>query len=230
MMSKNILLVEGRYDKEFIQYFCDHKIGANKIKVEVQTPTDFGSRNDGWRGLLDNISTPLKRLDSGSIERIGIIVDADFKGANTGGVQARYEAIVSAIQSAIEKDIPRISGYNFPKAPNLNQGEVFQHNNGLTGIGLWIMPNHRNEGMIEHFLESLISSDPQQQFLINYATATVSNLTHKLFSNNHSKKAEVNTWLAWQEKPAQTYNLLENGVFDSSKTQAFENWLKKVFP
>lgn len=231
-MSKNVLVVEGLYDKDLLQYICDKTLGPSKVRILLQTPLDLGGRNDGWRGLLDNLSTPLRGIDGDSIERLGIIMDADFSGQNSGGVNQRYNLVVDELQKIIKEKFPNISGYNFPKSPNLDAGDIFSHSNSreMYPIGLWIMPDHRNDGMLEHFVENLIINHPTQNSLKKEAAQVVANLKIKLFNQlTQTKKAELNTWLSWQEKPGQLFNLVDKNILDLTQAPNFTNWLKKVF-
>lgn len=229
-MSLNVLVVEGNYDKEFIQHLCDKILGSEKVKVQLQTPTQLGARNDGWRGLIDTLVIPLKRLDGGSIDKLGIIIDADFTGDNSGGVSERYNIVIDKIQSVIRDESLGISGYNFPKTPTFDDGNIFSHSKGLAGIGLWIMPDHRHDGMLEHFIENLIINDENQDSLKNHSIEVVGKLPTYLFNKTtQTKKAELNSWLSWQEKPGQLLNLIDNKTLDISKNPKFIAWLHKVF-
>lgn len=229
-MSQNVLVVEGNYDKEFIQHICDKILGSQKVKVQLQTPTQLGGKNDGWRGLIDSLVIPLKGLDGGSIDKLGIIVDADFTGNNTGGVSERYKIVIEKIQSVILDESLGISGYNFPKSPSFDDGNIFKNNQGLAGIGLWIMPDHRHDGMLEHFIEGLVISNKEQDALKSHSIEVVSKLPKYLFNQaTQTKKAELNSWLSWQEKPGQLLNLIDNNTLDLSKNPKFIVWLKEVF-
>lgn len=220
-MPKNILLVEGDYDKEFIQKFCDHFLGANAVKVQVLTPKGIGIAQNGWRSIIDNLSIPLKQLTNRDIDKFGIMLDADYSPDNSGGFSSRYQLISSELKS---------SGYIIPNTPNLGKGDIFKHNNGLPAIGLWIMPDHQSDGMIEGFIEKIISSDVNQQNLLSHASATVNSLPVTLFNNAiHTTKSKVLTWLAWQKKPGQLHRALTDGILDRSKAANFEAWLKSTF-
>lgn len=230
-MSKNVLVVEGMYDKDFIQHICDKTLGNSKVKVLLQTPKDLGGVKDGWRGVVDNLHILLQGVDGDSIERFGIIIDADFTDHDHGGVQKRYDVVVDKLQQLIKESFPSISGYNFPKNPTLGNGDLFEHNNGYSSIGLWIMPSHRSDGMIEHFIDGLITTNnSDQEKLKQHSQSIVSKLPVCLFNKQtRIKKAELNSWLSWQEEPGKLFNLLDKNILDLNQAADFTNWLKKVF-
>ena len=221
-MAENILLVEGDYDKEFIQRFCDSSLGVNAIKVQVLTPKGIGVAQNGWRSITDNLSIPLKKLAIGDIDKFGIMLDADYSPNNSGGFSSRYKLITAKL---------KLHDYVIPDQPNLGNGDIFKHNNGLAAIGLWIMPDHRNDGMIEAFIEKMIATNVDQQALLVHANKTVTTtLPVTLFNKAiHTTKSKVLTWLAWQKKPGQLHINLTNGVFDRNKVANFETWLKSTF-
>lgn len=227
-MSKNMLLVEGDFDKGFLQKLCNDLVGINTVEVTVLAPKDIGARKNTWRAIIDNLPILLKEseLDEGakSFEKLGIVLDADYPPDNNGGFDARYQLVAKTLSD---------HGY-FPCTDSCgsNSGEIFTHESELLPpIGLWIMPNHRDNGMVEGFIENMIdSSNADQQLLLSHADKTVTELPVTLFKKElHTTKVKVHTWLAWQKKPGQLYTALDTGILDKSKVANFETWLKRVF-
>lgn len=222
-MSKNRLLVEGDSDKGFIQKLCDRIFGRNAVTVTVLAPKDVGANQNGWRSVIDNLPISIEDLTQERIDKLGIVLDADYAPDNSGGFRSRLQVVVDALVS---------HGYTLSGGnPNVSNGDMFTHNDGLPPIGLWIMPNHQDDGMIEGFIEMMITSANEQQELLAHANTTVASLPHTLFDSKlHTIKSKLHTWLAWQKKPAQLYTVLDAGILDQSKVTNFETWLRKVFP
>lgn len=92
------------------------------------------------------------------------------------------------------------------------------------------MPDHQSDGMLEGFVERLIS-DTTQVSLLTHAEHSINNLPTTLFNKIlHSTKAKVFTWRAWQKRPGTPLSAaLQSNILDRSKAIDFESWLKKVF-
>jgi hypothetical protein len=228
-MSSKRLLVEGNNDRAFYQAFCK-KLGLSDVKVEVITPKDIGAHRDGWSNLIDYLPTELKRLSSGNIDQLAIILDADFLADNQGGLISRRSLVTTKINDYLTTK--SIAPYQINSEPNYQNGDVFSHPNGLPDIGLWITPDHKNEGMIENLVETMISNNQEQQQIFNYVNQSIDQLPIQLFKNIHLSKAKVNTWRAWQKEPglrlpdALNQNLLD---INSQIATNFSNWLLAVF-
>ena len=111
-------------------------------------------------------------------------------------------------------------------------GEVFQNSSGLPLVGLWVMPDHKNDGMLEDFVAPLVRGADQQR-LLTHAQHTVSQLPTTLFNRKlHTTKANIATWRAWQKPPGTALSkLIGDGVLDLSLSPAAEfiDWLKATF-
>jgi len=106
-----------------------------------------------------------------------------------------------------------------------------QHNDGLPSIGLWLMPDHQNNGMLEDLIKQSITEKQQHQ-LLNTVHACLKKLPFTLFSDYHRTKAIIYTWLAWQKRPGQTLDIVINGNlinWESPEMRGLINWLTKVF-
>ncbi len=218
-MSSNVLLVEGDYDKEFLQAFCNLSLGKNKVIVEVLTPRELGANRDGWRSIIDNMPLQLKRLNTRNIDKLGIVLDADYLPNNSGGFEARYQLLTKELTS-----------YKITNTPNYDKGDIFTGPDGMPNIGLWIMPSHRDDGMIEDFIETIVSSATDQQTLLSHASSTINSLPITLFNTKiHRTKAKIGTWLAWQKQPGKLIKALNDGILDRNKAANFELWLKNTF-
>ena len=214
------LLVEGNDDQDFFKACCQ-KLGL--ISVDVFPPKIIAaSTGDGCGNLITNLPILLAQIKAGDIDKFGIILDADFPPNNRGGFTSRYKLITNQL-----KDF----GYIIPRKTAFTKGSVFAHSDGLPDIGLWIMPDHQGDGMLENFIESIISSESDQQSLLSYADSVIDKLPIKLFNEKlRSSKAKVFTWRAWQNRPGLPLNkALNDGILNTSKAPNFEVWLKSTF-
>lgn len=172
IVAKRVLLVEGNDDFHVLaSLFKHHKI-----------PESFRlNETGGIDRLLETLPVQLKAT---AIERVGIVVDADFSIAD------RWRAIQRILSSAGFTDIPN--------APD-EQGTIITEAN-RPGVGIWIMPNNRLPGLVEDFAACLIpENDPLSQ-LAHRAIDSIP-INDRRFSNLHRSKAHIHTWLAWQADP-----------------------------
>ena len=217
-MGERNLLVEGWGDKGFFSAYCQ----LLKITNVAITPKNVNSATgDGCSNLVANLPILLDKIRAGDIDKLGIILDADYPPDNNGGFVKRRNLITNKLGSF---------GYNIPVTCNQGKGEIFTHSDGLPSIGLWIMPNHQNSGMLEGFIKNLISNSTQVG-LLNHAFASIKTLPTTLFNQDlHLTKAEVSTWRAWQKPPGIDLQFaLKNGLLDRAKATNIENWLTDVF-
>lgn len=226
-MPGKILLVEGTDDRDFFSAALRHS-SLQDVQIEPKVPRELASsiRSNGVDNLLIALQLQINKLfDADGPESLGIVLDADYVTGDPScdfGFSFRRNQ-VGAILSHLGWQ-PALSG--------LSKGELFQNSNGLPPIGLWIMPDHQNEGMLEDFVTSLVAG-PNQQQLLAHAQHTVSQLPTKLFNPTlHTTKANIATWRAWQKPPGASLNkLIKSEVLDLSLSPASEfiEWLKATF-
>ena len=86
--------------------------------------------------------------------------------------------------------------------------------------------------MLEDFVTYLCPENDKLQPLAKEAIAKIKEQGLQLFHDNHTSKATIHTWLAWQETPglpmgsAIKANFLNN---DHPCCLAFVNWLNNSF-
>lgn len=240
-MSISKLLVEGRGDQTFFRALLD-QIGLSS--VEVYPPRAQGAKGDGADNLIFILPELLKEISRDADSKLGIILDADYprkQQGNSFGFQARLKKAAEKIKE---------HGYiasvvtGHPKL----QGEIFTSPDGLSSIGLWIMPDHSSDGMIEDFWIDCIS-ETRKNLLTDHIDTAITKLRSDeqleeqkiLFSPTHLSKVRFETWLMWQKKPnskknpdcrdltpacAYTEHWLDPG---HANIQALTHWLQKVF-
>ena len=214
------LLVEGNDDQDFFKAYCQ-KLGLTSVDVFPPKKLDADT-GDGWSNLVKNLPILLAQIKAGDIDKLGIILDADFPPNNHGGFTTRYQLITAQLKQV---------GYVIPNKPTFNKGDIFVHSDGLPNVSLWVMPNHQGDGMLESFIESIITSDITQQKLITYTNSAISNLPVTLFDSKlRTIKAKIFTWRAWQSRPGLPLNkALNDGILDITKAKYFETWLINTF-
>lgn len=225
-MGERILVVEGNSDRAFFKAYCD---AIGKAEIKVRTPVEAAQPErvgNGWRGVVDALPKLLMQIKAENIDQLGIVVDADYP-QNEGGFAQRCQQLLTAINDAANQ----VGVGHYCLSPTPSSGAIFQHENGLPEIGLWVMPSHQDDGMLEDFIQRLIV-DPIQSDLLNHAKQSIAVLPTVLFNRDlHLAKATVSTWRAWQKEPSASLGqALNNKLLDRSKAVDFENWLRKVFP
>jgi hypothetical protein len=202
--GERVLLVEGKNDCHVILAICAH----------YQVPETFGIYR------CDNDENVLKRLNALIIkpdppETIGIVLDADQRG-----VMNRWQQFRKKIHG---------HGYSFPGQPDPG-GTILKGMERKSGIGIWLMPNNKETGMLEDFLIPMVAGEA-----VKAAENCVDKARAKgvaTYKKNHRSKAVIHTYLAWQDEPgrplgqAVTANVLQP---ETELAKKFVNWLQKLF-
>jgi hypothetical protein len=216
--SNRLLLVEGEADKSFFQAFC--KAQALEEIITVSPPRGLGGSKNTKQGAINYLPELLKQLPDGKLERLGLIVDAD-QVTFGGGFDKTLEQI---------KTVLAAHDFSLQEQLLTDGGIVFQHQDGLADFGLWIMPNNNDEGMLENWIAQSIH--PHDIALYQHAQTTVNALAIPKFKPIRQTKAEIATWLAWQEKPGEgLYYAIDGKLLDQTAPlyTGFLAWLHHVF-
>ena len=196
------LLVEGNDDRHVVLNLCQHF----KLK-ETFDVIDCESDSK----LLNQIPTRLKT----SIQTLGIVIDADVN------IASRWQQLRELLQK---------SGYNLPITFS-NKGLIFR-NEGFITIGIWIMPDNDTNGMLEDFLKFLIPSEDKLMPIAIDITKKIEEQGLNPYSLVHKQKAQIHTWLAWQEKPGIPFGQAIKAKCLNPETeisQIFATWLNELF-
>ena len=146
-------------------------------------------------------------------ETIGIVLDADTS------VASRWETIKHKLQNY---------EYIIPDAPNIG-GTILNHLS-LPKLGIWLMPNNIDVGMLEDFCLLLVEEDKIAVADECIKIAMKKNATS--FKKVHYAKALIHTYLAWQDEPGKpigqaiTAKILEPSYPISLE---FKKWLIELF-
>ncbi|MEB3230106.1 MAG: DUF3226 domain-containing protein [Leptolyngbyaceae bacterium] len=204
-ITDRVLLVEGRDDREVIYQFCNYYGIDNQSLFSVETGGGFDS-------LLKELGIRVRT----EVKVLGIVVDAD------ASFNSRWEEIGSAL---------KIHGYALPTLA-IRGGTIIEPPNASRPlIGIWLMPDNQEPGMIEDFLLRLTE---EENSLIARAENAVDSIpeTEQLFGKTKRSKAIIHTWLAWQEEPGTPLGLaIRRHYLDPTRDPAplFKTWLETLF-
>jgi len=212
--DRNILLVEGVEEKflipELIEQAGNIPWGDYKKKLHPVEMRMCG----GVVNLLDR-DRVAAILKTPNLESVGVVVDAN------GNLAARWEQV----RDRFNASFPSLA-HQMPATGLIEVNAV-----GLR-LGIWSMPDNQSEGMLETLLQRLI---PQNQLpLLDHAKTAAATARAKgaQFSESHGIKAEMHTWLAWQEPPGlQLHEAVMAKVLDpqSASAKAFVDWFIELF-
>ena len=203
--------MEGETDKSVIPYLME----ANG--VEWQAPPHSPVFIAPY-GSVDEILKPeVIRVEIGvsGLDALGVVVDAN------GDAAARWDEVRTWCRDEFA-DLPE----QIPA-----EGLEVVHSDGPR-FGVWIMPDNRFTGMLEDFLVRLIPDDSRR--LYELATNSVADAKRNgaPFRDVHVRKAEIHTWLAWQDPPnLRLHEAVEHTVLDPARAESrpFVNWFRSLF-
>ena len=207
---ERILIVEGADDRHSI-------IGL------MQHHTDWPDDSKRWPVFVemgksvDEILAPgylSAEIKQRRVKSVGVMLDAD------GHAAGRYQRVQQLCERL------------FPELPISLPATGLITENDDKRFGLWIMPDNRAEGDIETFLRNLVPDEAEP--LWQHACASVQGADEigSRGRETHITKANLYTWLAWQDPPGQSPGLaLTQKVLDphSDKAQAFVAWFMDLF-
>lgn len=201
-----LLLVEGPDDYHIIR---------NLWRKQHTTEPPFAIRSTGGKAQLKADLPRLIELllaDDQSLQRLGVVVDVDTTLAS------EWESLSQLAQQA---------GYqHMPSAP-ATEGTIITET-GQAPLGIWLMPDNQNPGIVETFMRSLIPTDDP---LFARAESCVQTVGADLRCD--PRKAVVRTWLAWQAEPGrQMGEGITFNYFDTTLPPAslLLGWLHRLFP
>ena len=218
MGSHNYLvLVEGKDDLHVIGHLLHQHDIVCQMATSSPRPPDmpivFLQETGGITRLLSSL--PI-RLNNTDLQRVAIVLDSDED--------------VAAGWQAIKTKLAQIGQIDLPNEPNqagtvttlyLEKHEVV--------VGIWLMPNNREPGILEDFVQQMI---PQPDPLWKHAQQAVATVPIQHFSSRKQSKAEIHTWLAWQAEPGRPLGVsVRVGVLTLTavSAQSFITWIRQTF-
>ncbi len=170
------------------------------------------------RGSVDEILRPgliEGELVASGLEALGVVVDAD------GDAVARWDQLRTRCSSEF---------HNLPDQIPAEGLEVV-HADGPR-FGVWIMPNNRFKGMLEDLLVQLIPDDSSHLHELARNCVAEARSSDAPFRDVHERKAEICTWLAWQDPPGlRLHEAVKHRVLDPKgpESRPFVNWFRRLF-
>jgi len=216
--AKGLMLVEGATDKSFYEEIC---CSLNlRVTVSVSPPRDVGGLHNSKQGVIKHLPVLLNQLADGQIERLALIVDADRVEHGSGA-----EKTIALVSDVVEE-------FGFQSTPKRLRtgGLLFSHTDGLSDLGLWVMPNNNDEGALEDWI--LQSVHPDECALLDSARNSVASLAPQKFVPIRKSKAELATWLAWQDRPGEgAYYAVKGALLNDAAPLyiGLREWLARVF-
>jgi hypothetical protein len=210
-IHRKILLVEGKQDVRVIPELME----ANGVNWGTRkSPVVYIRDYDGYQRLIDPdvIST---ELQASGLAAIGIMIDADDNPL------ARWQSLRSASLKSIP-DLPE----TLPEG-----GLIHTAPNGIR-FGIWIMPDNKMRGMLETFLTYLIPAGNEALWQFAQAAAEASKSKGAAFTDFQLDKANIYTWLAWQNPPGrQLHQAITERILNPSHpdAQRFVTWFKTLY-
>ncbi len=155
-------------------------------------------------------------LKSSVIKSFGVMLDADTKPR---GRYIRIRSLASPFFPGMPSDLP-------------NVGLVIENAAEKKQFGVWIMPDNKSEGGLETFLKHLVPNSAEPTW--KHATESVQQAKRIGCGcrDPHVPKANLFTWLAWQDPPGQSPGeSLTKKILDplSPSANTFVSWFRKLY-
>ena len=146
---------------------------------------------------------------------LGVMLDADLDASS------RYDSFRNLC-----KDF-------FPRMPTqLPATGLIENNDDGKRIGLWLMPDNISKGAIETFLRVLVPDTANKEWQHAVKSTSEARTLGCKYKDCHMDKANLYSWLAWQDEPGQSPgNALTRKVLDpkSASAKPFVTWFMKLY-
>ncbi len=210
-IHSKVLLVEGKQDVRVIPELIE----ANGVNWGTRkNPVVYIRDYDGYQNLVDPdvIST---ELQASGLSVLGIMIDADDNPLG------RWQSIRSASLKSIS-DIPE----DLPE-----EGLIHPIFNGIK-FGIWMMPDNNMRGMLETFLTYMIPIGNETLWQFAQEVAQEAKSKGAVFTDAHLDKANIYTWLAWQNPPGrQLHQAIMERILNPNhpNAQRFVTWFRALY-
>jgi len=159
-------------------------------------------------------STLSTRFKESGLQTLGIILDADEE----------FDARWQRIRAFCDDNFTRVP----PQFPR--QGLILQGSG--TRFGAWVMPDNSSRGMIETFCMALVPSAAAQIWEAAVSSAAAARELGAPFRKVHTEKAQICTWLAWQDPPGERMGTaITRKILDPEAPSAapFVAWFRELY-
>ena len=221
MSHPNRLLIEGIDDAYVIRNLLQHHQITNcqidRSEKFYEANTIVIQEQGGKDKLLKNLPVV---LPDGDLKRLGIILDAD------NDLNAKWQSIHDRLSAQGQ--------FEWPTNP-ISNGVIFLLNRidqAPLQIGIWLMPDNQQSGAVEEFFSQLIPATDQLWPMAQKCVSEVVQIEQR-FPDTHQKKAEIITWLAWQDRPGrrlgETISSARYLDLNALVAQRFVSWVRHLF-
>ena len=206
-----VLLVEGKEDQAAIASLMSAHIpwGDSPRKWPV-----YVKDCDGIEPILAEGAISLE-LKAAGVEAVGVTIDAN----------ERFEGRWQRIRNECAGTFPDVPADLPP------EGLICRNTAGLH-FGVWIMPDNHSEGMLETFLGYLASGGDKRLWQYAREARSEARKHGAPYKDPHRDKADIRTWLAWQDPPGQSFGtaLLRKCLDPRSPVAAnYVAWFRRLF-
>jgi hypothetical protein len=205
-IRKKVLLVEGINDKHVI----NNLLKAHGLEGAITIRDKEG---------ITNILATLKTEVNANQDFLGIVVDAN------ASLDKRWQSLTDRLK---DEEI----GYANISANPVENGLVLERNGFLPKLGVWVMPNNKLVGKIENFIRLLVSDERENLWQIAEKVISEIPAEEKLFAEKDIIKAQVHTFLAWQDEPGRPMGeSITRRYFqvDAPEALKFVEWIRILF-
>lgn len=201
--GRRVLLVEGKTDCHVILALANH----------FDLPETFGIfACDGYESALKRFESTILRADQ---EVVGLLLDAN------SDLASRWSEVCSRLDR---------HPYEPPKSPAADGLVLESTDAALPRLGIWLMPNNQDPGMLEDFCLDMVDADHQN--VAEEAVVLAEGRAVANFKAAHRSKAVVHTYLAWQNEPGKPLGQSITAQAlrpDQPLAERFVGWLGRLF-
>ena len=217
MPQRSSLYVEGTDDKHAIKHLLlRHGVDcplADEVVPDTLPVTIPEIKPAGNKDKVLQAMEPAVRFGTG--HSVGFVVDADDDAPNS------WHAV---------RD--RLSFLN-PKPPTElpASGFIADVPDYRVRVGVWLMPDNRTSGALEHFLKDLVDED-DPLLPLAYESTTAARDRGARFPEIKQVKAVIHAWLSWQKEPGRPFGTAIAAKYfsaDSETAMAFLLWFDELF-
>jgi hypothetical protein len=155
------------------------------------------------------------RIKSAEVNILGITVDANDK---FDARWSRIRSFCNGFFNAVPQQCP-------------TEGLILQNEDGKR-FGAWIMPNNQSNGMVEDFCKLLVPTVAEPIWTFARASVTEARNRGARYRDAHQEKANIHTWLAWQDPPGERMGAaITKKILDPSAPSAkvFVRWFRELY-
>lgn len=211
MSKNNLLIVEGKDDLYSVIQLMKHYVTWPDNDKDWPVHVKQAGGIDAI--LREGYITA--EIKASGIQRIGVMIDADDQNPT------RYQSI------------KRLCSSEFPNCPaQMPQGGLVTDRHDGKRFGLWIMPDNQSNGTLETFLRYLIPDGGSDLWTLACDSLDSALEIGATCRAVHRSKAELHTWLAWQDPPGLPLGLaLTSRILDpgAEYSQEFVSWFCRLF-